>query len=600
MSQPFRWTLLWIVGSMVGAVSALMMLSQGYDGGQFYPSNPDAVYHARRILDALFTHQPVIQFDPKIHVPEGSWLTWPWGFDQLLTWITSAFGPYPNEAAANRVLMNIPPAVMPIAVGIVVNIARQLKLPILLAILLVLAFAALPTVYMQFGVGNIDHHFAELTFTLGMISAGLWFFREGDTSPAAGIVFGAVLGVAMSIHNGLFILQIPVALALSVFWLRGTPLPDRRQVDAFAISLVVATLLICLPSEPWRRGFFEFYTLSWFHSYIAACVAGFAVILSRVQRTPRNIALVVFAAALALLPIVGTLPFAKDFVSGELEAIRNVSEVNSPYQLYKESGEALSTRIISWFMWVSAPFALLNIWWLIRQRDRAIQYLALTNALGLLLMQMQYRFCVFGAFSMLLTPVLATKILLEARPQWRVKLLAGCAVVMAAGLYPTFANWHFNWILGSAVPYANLLPGFPKLKELCEKRPGVVLSDLDMGHWVRYHSNCSVIADVFLLTPQHARKAVENSKLLLLTPQQLLDARKDVRYVFAYHPAQFGLDENGQESPNLDVLRLAMTPLERDLLGPEDKIPHEFNKRWESRTPAGHVFARLYEIVPGP
>ena len=47
---------------------------------------------------------------------------------------------------------------------------------------------------------------------------------------------------------------------------------------------------------------------------------------------------------------------------------------------------------------------------------------------------------------------------------------------------------------------------FPTLKKLCEQRPGVVLGDLDTGHWVTYHAKCGVIADVFLLTPQHAAR----------------------------------------------------------------------------------------------
>src|SRR6187431_2670604 len=186
MTPAFRYTLLWLGGSTLAMVAALTLLSAGYANGEFLPSNADAFYHARRILDSLFSGSPVIQFDDRIHVPEGSWLTWPWGFDTLLTSITRLFGPYASEAQANRVLMNIPPAAAPIAVGLVVIIARQLALPFFLALLFVLGFSALPLVYVQFAVGNVDHHFGELLWTLGALSAGIWFFSAAKLSYGAG------------------------------------------------------------------------------------------------------------------------------------------------------------------------------------------------------------------------------------------------------------------------------------------------------------------------------------------------------------------------------------------------------------------------------
>jgi hypothetical protein len=543
----------------------------------------------------------VIQFDQRIHVPEGSWLVWPWGFDTLLTSITWIFGPYASEAEANRVLMNIPPMAMPIAVGLVVTIARQLALPFLSAVLLVFGFAALPMVYMQFAVGNIDHHFAELLWTLGTMSAGIRFFRTGPTRVSAGIVLGAALGSAMAIHNGLFVLQIPIALSLGSFWLRGFALPPRPQLLAFCGTLLGTTLLVCIPSEPWRRGFFEFYTLSWFHFYIASCVAVFAALLGSLERRPRNIAALSIAAVLALLPIFGTLAFAGEFVSGQLEVIRNVTEVKSPYQLYADIGESMSTRLLSLLMWLTAPMLLLNLWWVYRSKDPLLQFVAMVGALGLALMQMQYRFCVFGVLPMLLTPLLAAQLLTAARPAWNRALQAGCVVLLALAMYPTLKNWQLSWTRGGDPAYARMTSIFPRLHELCEAHPGVVLGEINIGHWVRYHSKCSVIADVFLLTPQHARKVAEVTALMGLTPAQLLAAKNivPIRYVFAHHVAPVVVYGN-VESPDVEEIRQSLDPLERGLLGPEDAIPKEFKKRWEVRTPAGRVYARLYEIGREP
>jgi len=589
MTPAFRYTLLWLAGSTLAVFAALTMLSGGYSAGEFLPSNPDAFYHARRILDSLFSGSPVIQFDHRIHVPEGSWLTWPWGFDTLLTSITRLFGPYANEAEANRVLMNIPPVAAPIAVGLVVIIARQLALPFLLTLLFVMGFAALPQVYMQFAVGNVDHHFAELLWTLGTLSAGIWFFSAERLSYGAGITLGCVLGSALAIHNGLFILQIPIAVTFGLFWLRDIPLPHRFQVIAFGASLLTTTLLVCLPSQPWQRGFFEFYTLSWFHFYIAACVAVFSILLAMIERNTRHFVMVLLGAAAAVLPIVGTLALAGEFVSGELDSIRLIAEARSPY------GVSEFTRFISWLLWLTGPMLLLNVWWIYRRKDPALQFVAIASVMGLALMQAQIRFSVFGDVPMLLTPVLAVRLLCESRPELRRIALAACCALFAVAFYPTIENWQARYTLGGNDAYSNVRSTFPVLKESCAQRPGIVLGDIDTGHWVSYHSQCSVIADVFLLTPQHAAKAFENSRLLAKSPAELLTAKPQVRYVFAHHSVRLVLDEKGVET-NLEELRLQMQRIERDLLGPETNIPPQFKRRWEVRTPAGQIYARLYEI----
>jgi hypothetical protein len=596
MSPAFRWALLWLAGSTLAVIAALTMLTAAHVDNEYLPSNADAFYHARRILDSLFSGQPVVQFDDKMHVPEGSWVTWPWGYDTVVTWITGMFGPFANEAAANRVLMHIPPAVLPIAIGVVIVIARQLKLSLSLTTVLVLAFATLPMIFILFSVGNIDHHFAELLWTLGTIAAGIAFFRAGSNRVLPGIVLGAVLGTAMAIHNGLFILQIPVSLALALTWLLGQPVPERRRMLAFAVSLIVVTTLVCIPSEPWRRGYFEFYTLSWFHFYIAVCVAAFSLLIAWFRRTPRAVVIVLVTAGLLVIPILGSLPLAGDFVSGQLESIRMIDEVHSPYALYFSSGAHFSTRLLSWLMWLSLPMLALNLWWLTSRKEPELVFVATVGVMGLALMQLQFRFGVFGVFSMLLTPLLFASLLAGRVAGFRKWATVACIALFAVCYYPTIANWQLHWTLAGNLAYRDIRSVFPKLHELCNQRPGIVLGDLDYGHWVRYHSSCSVIGNVFLLTPQHASKAFENARLLSLTPQALVADKTPVRYVFAHHTVNLKLDANGKESPDLEKLRLVLAPLERELLGPESKIPPQFEKRWEISTPAGQILGRLYEI----
>jgi len=600
VTPAFRYTLLWLAGSLLAMFAAMAMVSGAYANGEYVPSNADAFYHARRILDSLFSGAPVIQFDDRIHVPEGSWLVWPWGFDTLLTSITRLFGPYANEAEANRVLMNIPPAALPIAVGLVVIIARQLALAFFPTALFVLSFAALPMVFMKFGVGNIDHHFAELLWTLGTLSAGIWFFSTNRLSYGAGITLGCVLGSALAIHNSLFILQIPIALTLGLFWLRGIPLPHRRQVIAFGVALLTTTLLVCIPSEPWQRGFFEFYTLSWFHFYIAACVAVFSILLVLIERNTRNVVILLLSAAAAMLPILGTLSLAGEFISGELDAIRNIGEVQSPYAVHPELGALGFTRVTSWLLLLTGPMLLLHLWWIYRRKDPMMQFVAIMSAMGLALFQAQYRFSIFGEVPMLLTPILAVHFLGESRPDLRRIALAACCALYVVAFYPTIAHWQVRYTLGGGNVYVHLRGLFPELHKDCAQRPGIVLGDIDTGHLVRYHSQCSVIGNVFLLTPLQTAKVVETSRLLSLSPVELLKAKPEVRYVIAHHRIPLSTDEKGVVNAKLEGPRLQLPPLERDLLGPEANIPPQFKRRWEIRTAEGQIYARLYEIERTP
>ncbi len=590
MTPAFRLALLWIVGAMIMVMFGLMLAGTSYVNGEYIPANADAFYHARRILDVVLAGHPVQQFDPKIHVPEGSWITWPWAYDWSMAQITKLFGPFGGVAEANRVLMRIPVAASLLYIGVVLLLARQFGFSFALTALQVIVVAALPVVYLSFSVGNIDHHFAEGMWTAFTICAGIWFFSSRE-SLAPAVVLGLVLATAAGVHNSLFILQIPVALTFLLRWLQAAPLPSRPACVAFAISLTVLTLAVSAPSEPLRQGFFEFYTLSWFHVYIATCTAAFCAAIGYLPRRTSTVWLVIVAAAVAVSPIVNVLGFAREFVSGELESIRDVVEASSPYQLHAEFGEVASTRVYSWLMWISAPMVVFNAWLAWKVRDARIQFFAVAAALGLVLLQLQFRFHVFGELAMVATPVLALHLAQQRWPAQANRILAAGCIAFLVVMIPTRRNITTNWTPGGHESYRYVAGVFPVMREACAAAPGIVLSNIDSGHWVRYHSDCSVIGNVFLLTPQHASKALETRTLLGLKPAELLAASQPVRYVFVYHRLSLAPDE-----PNLEEWRLRMRPLESELLGPVDSLPRQYRLLWAAQTPKGQTYARLFEI----
>ena len=102
---------------------------------------------------------------------------------------------------------------------------------------------------------------------------------------------------------------------------------------------------------------------------------------------------------------------------------------------------AACLRVLPWLLWLSAPMALLNLWWVLRFKEPGLKFTAIVGVLGLTLMQAQYRFAVFGELSLILTPVLAASLLSDWRPQLRRVAMGGCLVLFAVASYPTWLNW---------------------------------------------------------------------------------------------------------------------------------------------------------------
>ena len=130
--------------------------------------------------------------------------------------------------------------------------------------------------------------------------------------------------------------------------------------------------------------------------------------------------------------------------------------------MYRSYGEAMSTRLLSWMMWLIGPMLLLNLWWVFRLRASELRFVALAGVLGLALMQFQFRFSVFGEASMLLTPLLLAGFMAERLPERRIEVLLASVLLFGFAFYPTLKNWQTRWQLGGDQAYtfvASRIPG---------------------------------------------------------------------------------------------------------------------------------------------
>jgi hypothetical protein len=171
-----------------------------------------------------------------------------------------------------------------------------------------------------------------------------------------------------------------------------------------------------------------------------------------------------------------------------------------------------------------------------------------------------------------------------------------CLVVALA---PTRDVWTTPRAPGGDPFYADMYPGLMQLREACSRRSGVALAAINDGHWIRYHTSCAVIGNVFLLTEQDARKRLEVETLLASEPTRHRSERPEVAYALVHRELELFVPVGPDGRQGQGVLRWkddSLPALVRALLGPEESLPEGYRALWSTYLPDGQVLGRLVEI----
>ncbi len=301
-------------------------------------------------------------------------------------------------------------------------------------------------------------------------------------------------------------------------------------------SLIITTLLILLPAEAFRIGQFNYAVLSWFHLYIAAASTLLISCFGRL-RYSGTILLGLLATGVALLiPIWDDTIGGAAFLSGKIMLLDRITEVRSPLQMALTSGGIIETlSYYSLFGLLAPALLIIYLWRIWRYQDSAKLFFAVMTVFGLSLLFMQFRLHYFGSFALLLGwAVLANEKLTIAERRPVLTWLAGLAVIAAAFSIGINEKIRVPYNLGLDPAYEDGFGLLATLHDACDKNPGIAFSDTNFGHYIRYHTDCSVIANNFLMTPLHEDKVREVKGLLTLSPEEfLVQAPADVRYIFA-------------------------------------------------------------------
>ena len=598
--QKLLLMVLWLVAGWLALIMAMNFNSASHVDGSFIPVGNDSFYHARRILDAAVGERGFYQFDAMIHAPEGSWLTWPWAYDYLMATALELALIFKPQLEPMAFLARVPLFWVFVNAGLFLLLARKLRLGLELCVIAMLAYALAPVNQLMHGTGVIDHHFVELTFVLLSLLLGLQFFEDpSDRRSAIGL--GIVLGIAPAFHNGLFILQLPLLASVGLAWLKQVPL-SKTAAYAFGISLVAATTVALLPSATFRDMQFTFTTHSWFHLYIAlctaACIAYFGTARLRFSKTNLGI-FIAFAGSLSI-PLLIEIGSGASFIAGNTVLLDRIAEVRSPIAAYLQAGDSIAvTQYLSWLIVLAPVLIAIFAWRLLYQRDTKKLFLSMSFVFALLLILVQLRMHPFGYWALILGPLV---LLDEARQKYSFSRLAAAGLSLAAlavAYQPPLKYQLFEKVpAGLTRGYAATRTLYPILAEFCARDPGIALSYTDDGHSIRYHTDCSVIANNFLLTRQHGEKVIEADIYLQLTPEQLLSIAPQVQYIFVRFMGLFDYTTDGHQVVPVEELKSRNAPLFNALLLRND-LPDNFELLGELRVEDYRdiPFARVFRVI---
>lgn len=528
-------SLLWLFAGATALLLALYPLSATLVSGTYIPTDPDSFYHAHRILDSIAAPAHMYQFDPRIHAPEGSWITWPWAYDMLMASLGHLAVYDFGVTQPLAVLAYVAPFWTVVNVALMLGIAIRLGLPLPLRVIALTCYAVSPLTQRMHRVGMLDHHYVEHSFVLGTVLLGLRWLQAID-NPKRAAALAALLGLAPAFHNGLFVIQIPVLITLAIRWLLGRRLAESVAI-AFAASLLLSTLIFLLPSEPFRNGDFDFALQSWFHLFVAGSTSLFVCLLARLRCNWRSI-VGLFALSVVLLAFIAAQALrAATFLTAHLSHLDKIAETAGVLSLAR-ADFARTLATFSGLLCI-APVALVYLVLRLRRRsDDGLLFFTVACGSGAALLMAQFRFQNYGSFVLYFPALLMTQDAIQRWPRqkWIAWAAAAVATVSCAPGLPALRD-HIP--LGGSPDYQNTRIIYHDLARACEKNPGIVVADSGEGHYITYHTRCSVIADNFIMTRQHEEKLQELDKILLSSPSEALREMPQIRYIYVHRNDDF-------------------------------------------------------------
>ncbi len=568
-------------GACIAYYFAMLWTFSGLLEEEYIPVGHDSFYHARRFVDFIANPQNFYQFDSKIHAPEGSWLTWPWAYTVVIGYLTLFLSSL-FDVDPLFILWRTPPAFVFVNAVLFICVCKKLNLSNSRLTIAMFCFAFSPLTQGLHGFGVLDHHYIEYTFVLASLCCGLYWFDSLENKRRA-ILFAMVLGIAPAFHNSLFILQIPLLVSILIIWYREG-IASQRSIVFFSISLLLFTLLVVLPSEPFLAGQFSFYTLSWFHLFISICTSLIILYVNYFKYSKRSLFLLICILVCMSLIVFSQIHQGFRFFQGDIGILKQFGEIKGGFSFVRDFGWRSTAAFYSYLFFL-IPLSLIAIYYLYINDKRLKNIYFLSFSLfGIFLLWQQFRLHYYGSFALYL-PLLLVSDILSKKHSSSSRLILLVTVFLSLLVYqPVFTQLFKLYPLGLERDYQATRDIYPLFKRQCNEDPGVVLALPNDGHYIRFHTSCSVIANNFLISHQHEEKVKLALRLLSLPLTKIQEDYSWIKYVYVHNDSGYeGMEKEFQ-----------------NLLQSKEKLPSNvsivFEKKITLVSGREVILARLYKL----
>jgi hypothetical protein len=462
------------------------------------PNGPDSFYHAKRILNILETGS-LIQFDPFINAPYGEYVSWPWAYDSLIALLTHMVSLLSPGSSQLAIMVMLPPFMVFLNSGLIVIMCQVLRLSPIYILIALIIFSISPLTQNLHMIGRLDHHMIEFSFVIGALILGVQYFRNSDSRNYA-IAYGALLGAASAFHNGLFILQLPFLATLFFLWVMKTEF--NKTLVNLGCSLLLATFIFLLPSEPFRSGYVNYYFHSWFHLYIAFCTLFISYYFFRFELNRISLTVILFICSFLAYLVITEFTGGIKFITGDNQAYLGIDEFSRPISWVHSTNLIPRININEYSgLLVLLPISILIlIRWSIAKKQPYIYFFVISSVFGVVLLLAQYRLNYFGSFVLYIPLLLICSDLSKHLPNHK-KIIFGCLIlILGICYYPVKENLLMKRPFGGSFDYQLTHKIYDELGKSCKQEPGTVLADYNDGHFISFHTNCAVIANNFLIT----------------------------------------------------------------------------------------------------
>jgi asparagine N-glycosylation enzyme membrane subunit Stt3 len=242
----------------------------------WFTTDPDTLYHARRVERALDDGFSVAGTDPYLDAPNGAAIPWPPYATYLHAVLLAPFAPDDPIARHAWIERRVASSALyfGVAASLVALLAARRLAGDLAGLIAGLLLALSPIAVAYSGSGNGDHH-ALVSLLLALM---LWVASSAldekslasrSASALRGAGLGALAGAALGtwVASAVYVALVELALACALF---AHGRRDRPGLAPLGLAFHLAALAVSAPAiaaSPWRERFpWTVVDLSWFHA----------------------------------------------------------------------------------------------------------------------------------------------------------------------------------------------------------------------------------------------------------------------------------------------------------------------------------------------